>query len=83
MLFLIAYLLINIYLTKIAWSFFIRLNKGHEILIIHGKYLEKMINDESYKISDVKNYVPPEQQLIHKDTAAPDHELSIFKKADK
>lgn len=53
--------LINIYFSKIAWSFYIRLSKGHELLIIHGKYLEKMMNDESYKLNDIKRYVPPQQ----------------------
>lgn len=52
--------IINIYLTRIAWSFSIRLNKNHELLIIHGKYLEKMMNEESYKINDLRKYVPPE-----------------------
>lgn len=54
------YLIINLYLTKIAWSFCIRLDKGHELLIIHGKYLEKMMAEENYKINDVKQYIPPE-----------------------
>ncbi len=54
---------LNLYLTKIAWSFYIRIQKGHELLIIHGKYLEKMIDEESYKINDVKKFLPPEQLL--------------------
>jgi hypothetical protein len=62
--FVLLYFLLNIYLSKIAWSFFIRLQRGHELLIIHGKYLEKMINDESYKINDLKKYVPPETLMI-------------------
>jgi hypothetical protein len=66
--FLIVYFLVNIYLCKIAWSFWIRLQRGHELLIIHGKYLEKMINDESYKINDLKKYVPPETLMIKNET---------------
>jgi hypothetical protein len=74
----------NIYWTKIAWSFYIRLARGHELLIIHGKYLDKMINDESYKLNDVKKYVPPEQLMGNKLLSATntntgsDSELSIF-----
>lgn len=55
--------IINIYLTRISWSFHIRLLRNHELLIIHGKYLEKMISEESYKISDIRKYVPPELSL--------------------
>ncbi len=57
---------INIYLTRIAWSFYIRLNRNHELLIIHGKYLERMINEESYKINDLRKYVPPEATIMNK-----------------
>jgi hypothetical protein len=75
---------INIYWTKIAWSFYIRISRGHELLIIHGKYLDKMIEDESYKLNDVKKYVPPEQLMGNKlinatnATAGAEAELSIF-----
>jgi hypothetical protein len=78
------FFLINLYFVKIAWSFYIRLSKGHELLIIHGKYLEKMMNDESYKLNDVKRYVPPEQLMGSKlisatnTNAGGDSELSIF-----
>jgi hypothetical protein len=80
-LFNIILFLINLYFTKIAWSFYIRLDKNHELLIIHGKYLEKMINDESYKLSDVKKYVPPEQSPLSKVNIKPntENELTIFK----
>lgn len=33
----------NIYITKIAWSFNIRLEQSHDLLIIHGGYLEKLL----------------------------------------
>jgi hypothetical protein len=56
----IIYLIINLYLTKIAWSFCIRINKNHELLLIHGKYLEKMIKEENYKVKDMKKYIPPQ-----------------------
>jgi len=51
---------INIYFTKISWSFCVRLDRGHELLIIHGKYLEKMMNDEQIKMTDLRNYIPPD-----------------------
>jgi len=57
---------INIYFTRIAWSFYIRLIRNHELLIIHGKYLERMINEESYKMNDLRKYVPPEQVIMNK-----------------
>ncbi len=47
------------YFTKIAWSFCIRINKNHELLIIHGKYLERMLVDEGHKVSE-KKYIPPD-----------------------
>jgi hypothetical protein len=59
----LIFFIINLYLTKIAWSFSIRLEKGHELLVIHGKYLEKMLMDESYKLNDVKKYVPHDHLL--------------------
>jgi hypothetical protein len=77
--FTLIYMFINLYFTKIAWSFNIRLQKGHELLIIHGKYLEKMMNDESYKINDLKKYVPPEQSII-KSTV--ETEMNLFKQTN-
>lgn len=53
-------LFVNIYFTKIAWSFSIRIEKNHELLIIHGKYLEKMMNEEQIKLNDLRKYIPPE-----------------------
>ena len=35
---------------------------NQELLIIHGKYLEKMLNNENHKYTDAKKYVPPEVQ---------------------
>lgn len=55
---LIIYFIVNVYFSKIAWSFYIRLIRGHELLVIHGKYLERMMNEESYKLKDLKQYVP-------------------------
>lgn len=57
---LIIYFCLNIYLTKISWSFSTRLNLGHELLVIHGKYLEQMMIEENYKIQDAKKYTPPD-----------------------
>ena len=51
---------VNIYFTKIAWSFCVRLDRSHELLIIHGKYLEKMMNDEQTKFNELKTYLPPD-----------------------
>jgi hypothetical protein len=76
LIFTVVYMFINLYFSKIAWSFNIRLLKGHELLIIHGRYLEKMMNDESYKLKDLKKYVPPEQLMIK---STHDAELSLFK----
>ena len=81
-LFIFSLFIVNIYFTRIAWSFFIRLDKNHELLVIHGKYLEKMINDESYKISDIKKYVPPEAPIglrtAPQNNALNENELSVF-----
>lgn len=54
-------LFINFYITKIAWSFYIRLDQSHDLLIIHGKYLEKMINEDNLKYEANKKYSPPNQ----------------------
>jgi hypothetical protein len=72
---------VNIYLTRIAWSFNIRLIRNHELLIIHGKYLEKMINEESYKINDLRKYVPPELLSMNKSLPLLNdtNEMSIMK----
>ncbi len=38
-----------------------RLQLGQELLIIHGKYLEKMLNNENAKMKlDINQYTPPE-----------------------
>ena len=83
LLFTIVIFLINIYLTRIAWSFSIRLNKNHELLIIHGKYLEKMMNEESYKINALRKYVPPEISSTNKQILPEmsyDNEMHILNK---
>lgn len=61
---------INFYLMKIAWSFYVRLIRGHELLIIHGKYLENMMLEEerskfqpkhtSADDETIGKYVPPQ-----------------------
>ena len=43
-------LIINIYAAKIAWSFNVRLQKGHDLLVIHGKYLDSMMANENNRI---------------------------------
>ena len=45
-------IIIHFYLTKIAWSFSTRLLLGQELLIIHGKYLELMLNKENSLINN-------------------------------
>jgi len=47
--------IIHFYLTKIAWSFSMRLLLGQELLIIHGKYLELMLNKENSLINNIPN----------------------------
>ena len=49
--------IINLYCSKIAWSFNTRLQRGQELLVIHGKYLEKMISNENQKIIDTQNLI--------------------------
>ena len=53
----IGILIVNLYFTKIAWSFNTRLQRGQELLVIHGKYLEQMISNENQKIIDTKNLI--------------------------
>jgi hypothetical protein len=43
---------INFYFMVIAWSFLIRLEKGQELLIIHGRHLNKIIAGENNKLTD-------------------------------
>lgn len=70
-LFFLLIVIWNGYITKIAWSFFIRLDQSHDLLIIHGKYLEKMLSEENFKFDANKKYVPPYEGadtklLVHK-----------------
>ena len=53
----IGILIINLYCAKIAWSFNTRLQRGQELLVIHGKYLEQMISNENQKIIDTQNLI--------------------------
>ena len=53
----IGILMINLYCTKISWSFNTRLQRGQELLVIHGKYLEQMISNENQKIIDTQNLI--------------------------
>ena len=46
--------IVNFYFAKIAWSFNSRLQRGQELLVIHGKYLEQMMANENKKISDTQ-----------------------------
>ena len=53
----IGILIIHFYLAKISWSFNTRLQRGQELLVIHGKYLEQMISNENQKIIDTQNLI--------------------------
>jgi hypothetical protein len=69
---LFALFIFNLYLTFVSWSFYVRLDKAHELLIIHGKYLDKMMENDSYKIMLSNKYMPPDLQ-----TRGSNLELSI------
>ena len=56
-------LIINIYAAKIAWSFNVRLQKGQELLVIHGKYLDKMMSNENEKIINTKNEIKKNMEI--------------------
>ena len=47
--------IINIYAAKIAWSFNTRLQKGQDLLVIHGKYLDQMMSFENQRIINTQN----------------------------
>lgn len=61
---------IHLYLMRLSWSFYVRLIRGHELLIIHGKYLESMMLEEerskyhpmqtSIDEGTIGKYVPPQ-----------------------
>ena len=53
----IGILIIHFYLAKISWSFNTRLQRGQELLVIHGKYLEQMMSNENQKIIDTQNLI--------------------------
>lgn len=55
--------LFSMYLSKISWSFYIRLDQSHDLLIIHGKYLEKMLNEDNSKYEVAKKYTPPGNEI--------------------
>lgn len=58
-LYYIIILLISSYITKISWSFYIRLDQSHDLLVIHGYYLEKMLHDDKAKTDKTQKYVAP------------------------
>jgi len=60
---LLIVFILNLYLTFISWSFYVRLDKAHELLIIHGKYLDKMMENDNYKIMLSQKYMPPDVVL--------------------
>lgn len=60
---LVLVFIYNLYLTFISWSFYVRLDKAHELLIIHGKYLDKMMENDNYKIMLSNKYMPPDVLL--------------------
>lgn len=60
---IISFVLINVYLIKIAWGFCIRLDKNQVLLIIHGKHLEKMLSEDNYIIKDYNKFIPNEMKI--------------------
>jgi hypothetical protein len=79
------YLLVNLYLNKIVSSFYARLLVNQELLIIHGKHLEKMMEQETYKIyTNASKYIPPnkisnkEKELIQLSTLGYEIEEDTF-----
>ena len=56
-------MIINIYAAKIAWSFNVRLQKGQELLVIHGKYLDKMMSNENEKIINTQNEIKKNMEI--------------------
>ena len=48
-------LIVNVYAAKIAWSFNARLQKGQDLLVIHGKNLEQMMSFENQRIINTQN----------------------------
>jgi hypothetical protein len=58
--YLLGYVVISTYMNKIVESFHARLMLNQELLIVHGKYLEKMLENDSYRMNDnIKKYIPP------------------------
>ena len=79
------YLIVNLYLNKIVASFYARLLVNQELLIIHGKHLEKMMELETYKIyATAHKYIPPkeiskkEKELIQLSTLGYEIEEDTF-----
>lgn len=85
--YVILYFVFNLYLCKIVWSFNLRLKHGHELLIIHGKYLEEMLRNDNVRLEKI-NYQPPkfneendrkrEQELINMSAAHNSTEEDMF-----
>ena len=73
---LIIFFSMNIYLTLVSWSFFIRLDQAHELLIIHGSKKLKLLMENDFFIGksyyDDFNYTPPDlmhETIKNKDTS--------------
>lgn len=56
--------IIHLYFARIAWSFYLRLRMGQELLVIHGKNLEKMFILETSKNAK-ETYKPPNINQQH------------------
>lgn len=70
LLYYLIIVLISGYITKISWSFYIRLEQSHDLLVIHGYYLEKMLHDDKAKTDKAQKYVAPSVDLNKKETVA-------------
>lgn len=83
------YIAINLYMTRIAWSFNIRMQRNHELLIVHGKYLESMMADENISVQIARTYRPPklskarEEELINLPSQMNVLEEQMFAPRDK
>jgi hypothetical protein len=58
--YMVCYIGVSTYMNKIVESFNTRLMLNQELLIVHGRYLEKMVENDSYRMNDnIKKYIPP------------------------
>jgi len=84
---LIFWSVFNLYLTLITWSYYVRLDQSHELLIIHGRNLKKIMNnDENIKNRDKDkdnkaktDYIPPVEIDVDRIVIKPQSKLTSYK----